>query len=79
MQNGKLSPSEIDEIIFVGGSTRIPAVVKAVAGFMEKKALQNINPDEVVAKRAAVQTGILGNKFLKISANSENPGNLKVT
>ncbi len=49
LQDARLSPSEIDEVIFVGGSTRIPAVVKAVEGFMGKKALQNINPDEVVA------------------------------
>ena len=43
LQDGKLSPPEIDEVIFVGGSTRIPAIAKAVEGFMGKKALQNIN------------------------------------
>jgi molecular chaperone DnaK len=65
LQDGKFTPAEIDEIIFVGGSTRIPAVAKAVEEFMGKKPLQNINPDEVVAMGAAVQAGILGNDYLK--------------
>jgi len=76
LQDGKLSPSEIDEVIFVGGSTRIPAVVKAVEDFMGKKALQNINPDEVVAMGAAVQAGILGNEFLKSPREDVDAGNL---
>ncbi|WP_440946343.1 Hsp70 family protein [Methanosarcina sp. T3] len=76
LQDGKLSPSEIDEVIFVGGSTRIPAVAKAVEDFMGKKALQNINPDEVVAMGAAVQAGILGNEFLKSSRENVDAGNL---
>ncbi|WP_268767912.1 molecular chaperone DnaK [Methanosarcina sp. 1.H.T.1A.1] len=76
LQDGKLSPSEIDEVIFVGGSTRIPAVVKAVEEFMGKKALQNINPDEVVAMGAAVQAGILGNEYLKSPREEVDAGNL---
>jgi len=76
LQDGKLSPSEIDEVIFVGGSTRIPAIAKAVEDFMGKKALQNINPDEVVAMGAAVQAGILGNEFLKSPREEVDAGNL---
>lgn len=76
LQDARLSPSEIDEVIFVGGSTRIPAVVKAVEGFMGKKALQNINPDEVVAMGASVQAGILGNDYLKSPREEVDSGNL---
>ncbi|WP_226990713.1 molecular chaperone DnaK [Methanosarcina acetivorans] len=76
LQDGKLSPSEIDEVIFVGGSARIPSVVKAVEDFMGKKSLQSINPDEVVAMGAAVQAGILGNEFLKSPREEVDAGNL---
>ncbi|TFH04230.1 MAG: molecular chaperone DnaK, partial [Methanosarcina sp.] len=76
LQDGKLSPLEIDEVIFVGGSTRIPAVVKAVEEFMGKKTLQNLNPDEVVAMGAAVQAGILGNEYLKTPREEVDAGNL---
>lgn len=76
LQDGKLSSVNIDEVVFVGGSTRIPAVVKAVEKFMGKKALQNINPDEVVAMGAAVQAGILGNGFLRFPREDIDAGNL---
>ncbi len=76
LQDGKLSPANIDEVIFVGGCTRIPAVVTAVEAFMGKKALQNINPDEVVAMGAAVQAGILGNDYLKSPREELDSGNV---
>lgn len=76
LQDGKLSPANIDEVIFVGGCTRIPAVVTAVEAFMGKKALQNINPDEVVAMGAAVQAGILGNEYLKSPNEELDSGNV---
>ncbi|AKB76412.1 Chaperone protein [Methanosarcina lacustris Z-7289] len=76
LQDSKLTPAEIDEAVFVGGSTRIPAVVKAVDEFMGKKAIQNLNPDEVVAMGAAVQAGILGNEFLKSPRENVDTGNL---
>ena len=60
LSDAKLSPSEINEILLVGGSTRIPAVVEAVEKFFGKKANISMNPDEVVAFGAAVQGGILG-------------------
>ncbi|MEP2935312.1 MAG: molecular chaperone DnaK [Gilvibacter sp.] len=54
-----LSTSDIDEIILVGGSTRIPAVQEAVKAFFGKEASKGVNPDEVVAVGAAIQGGVL--------------------
>jgi molecular chaperone DnaK len=54
-----LSTSDIDEIILVGGSTRIPAVQEAVEKFFGKKPNKGVNPDEVVAIGAAIQGGVL--------------------
>ena len=54
-----LSKSDIDEIILVGGSTRIPAVQEAVEAFFGKKPSRGVNPDEVVALGAAIQGGVL--------------------
>jgi molecular chaperone DnaK len=54
-----LSTSDIDEIILVGGSTRIPAVQEAVEKFFGKKPSKGVNPDEVVAVGAAIQGGVL--------------------
>ena len=53
-----LSKSDIDEIILVGGSTRIPAVQEAVEKFFGKKPSKGVNPDEVVAVGAAIQGGV---------------------
>ena len=54
-----LKSSEIDEVILVGGSTRIPAIQKAVKDFFGKEPNRTVNPDEVVAVGAAVQGGVL--------------------
>ncbi|MDX1364934.1 MAG: molecular chaperone DnaK [Arenibacter latericius] len=54
-----LSKSDIDEVILVGGSTRIPAVQDAVEKFFGKKPSKGVNPDEVVAVGAAIQGGVL--------------------
>ncbi len=54
-----LSTSDIDEIILVGGSTRIPAVQEAVENFFGKKPSKGVNPDEVVSVGAAIQGGVL--------------------
>lgn len=59
LTDAKLSPSQIDSIVMVGGSTRIPAVKAAVASFFGKPVNDSINPDEVVALGAAVQADIL--------------------
>jgi len=59
LKNAGLLPSEIDEIILVGGSTRIPAIQEAVKKFFGKEPNKGVNPDEVVALGAAVQGGVL--------------------
>jgi len=59
LRNAGLLPSEIDEIILVGGSTRIPAIQEAVKKFFGKEPNKGVNPDEVVALGAAVQAGVL--------------------
>ena len=59
LKNAKLTPSDIDEIILVGGSTRIPAVQEAVKKFFGKDPSKGVNPDEVVALGAAIQGGVL--------------------
>lgn len=57
------SPSDIDEIILVGGSTRIPAIQSSVENYFGKKPSKGINPDEVVAIGAAIQGAIIGGDF----------------
>jgi molecular chaperone DnaK len=59
MSNANLTVGEIDEIILVGGSTRIPAVQEAVKNFFGKEPSKGVNPDEVVALGAAIQGGVL--------------------
>lgn len=59
LKSAGLSKSDIDEIILVGGSTRIPVVQEAVEKFFGKKPSKGVNPDEVVAVGAAIQGGVL--------------------
>jgi molecular chaperone DnaK len=59
LKNAGMSTSEIDEIILVGGSTRIPAIQAAVENFFGKSPSKGVNPDEVVALGAAIQGGVL--------------------
>ncbi|MEQ8520972.1 MAG: molecular chaperone DnaK [Vicingaceae bacterium] len=59
LKNAGLKSSEIDEIILVGGSTRIPAIQEAVKSFFGKDPSKGVNPDEVVAVGAAIQGGVL--------------------
>ena len=60
LQDAGLSASEIDKVLLVGGSTRIPAVQEAVKRFTGKDPFKGINPDECVALGAAIQGGVLG-------------------
>ncbi|GAA6514902.1 molecular chaperone DnaK [Merdimmobilis hominis] len=60
MSDAGLKPSDIDKVLLVGGSSRIPAVQDAVKGFMGKDPFKGINPDECVAIGAAIQGGVLG-------------------
>jgi len=59
LKNAGLSIGDIDEVILVGGSTRIPAIQEAVKAFFNKEASKGVNPDEVVAIGAAIQGGVL--------------------
>ena len=60
LSDAGLSASEVDKILLVGGSTRIPAVQEAVKKFLGKEPFKGINPDECVALGAAIQGGVLG-------------------
>lgn len=66
LSDAGLNPSRIDEVILVGGSTRIPLVQDLVRTFIDREPNQNVNPDEVVAVGAAIQAGILGGEVKDI-------------
>jgi len=59
LKDAKLSPSDINEVVLVGGMTRMPAVVEKVKKIFGKDPMQGVNPDEVVAVGAAIQGGVL--------------------
>jgi molecular chaperone DnaK len=59
LKNAKMDISDVDEIILVGGTTRIPAIQEAVKAFFGKEPSKGVNPDEVVALGAAIQGGVL--------------------
>jgi molecular chaperone DnaK len=59
LKDANLTPEQVDKVILVGGSTRIPAVQKAVQSITNKEPFKGINPDEVVALGAAIQAGVL--------------------
>jgi molecular chaperone DnaK len=59
LKNAKMDISDVDEIILVGGTTRIPAIQEAVKNFFGKEPSKGVNPDEVVALGAAIQGGVL--------------------
>jgi len=58
--DSKLKPADIQRVLLVGGSTRIPAVQEAVKDFMGKEPFKGVNPDECVAMGAAIQGGVMG-------------------
>ncbi len=60
LRDAGLQPSQVDKVLLVGGSTRIPAVYDAVKNFIGKEPFKGINPDECVAVGAAIQGGVLG-------------------
>ena len=66
LKNAGLNPSDIDEIILVGGSTRIPAIQEAVKKFFGKDPSKGVNPDEVVALGAAIQGGVIGGNITDV-------------
>jgi len=60
LEDAGLKPSDIDEVVLVGGSTRVPKVQQMVTEFFGKEAHKGVNPDEVVAMGAGIQAGVLG-------------------
>jgi len=66
LKDSKLGKKEIDEVILVGGMTRMPAVREAVKKFFEKEPNHSVNPDEAVALGAAIQGGVLGGEVKDI-------------
>mgnify|MGYP006286974387 CR=1 FL=1 len=63
LSDASLTPSDIDEVILVGGSTRIPAIQEVVEKFFQKKPSKGVNPDEVVAIGAAIQGAVLSGEI----------------
>jgi molecular chaperone DnaK len=78
LADAKLSPQQIDEIVMVGGQTRMPAVVEAVKKFFGKDPNRTVNPDEVVAIGAAVQAGVLSGEVKDILLLDVTPLSLGV-
>jgi molecular chaperone DnaK len=78
LKDAKLSSSELDEIVMVGGSTRIPAVLELVKRTTGKDPNQTVNPDEVVAVGAAIQGGVLAGEVKDILLLDVTPLSLGV-
>ena len=78
LKDAKLSSSELDEIVMVGGSTRIPAVLELVKRTTGKDPNQTVNPDEVVAIGAAIQGGVLAGEVKDILLLDVTPLSLGV-
>ncbi|MDX2271956.1 MAG: molecular chaperone DnaK [Cyanobacteriota bacterium] len=78
LRDAKLSPANIDEVILVGGATRIPAVQQLVRQIIGKDPYQGVNPDEVVAMGAAIQAGVLGGEVKDVLLLDVTPLSLGV-
>jgi molecular chaperone DnaK len=78
MRDAKVSNSDLDEVVMVGGSTRIPAVQELVRRLLGKEPNQGVNPDEVVAVGAAIQGGVLSGEVKDILLLDVSPLSLGV-
>ncbi len=78
IKDSKLNKSDIDEVVLVGGSTRIPAIQKLVRDALGKEPNQTVNPDEVVALGAAIQAGVLSGEVKDILLLDVTPLSLGV-
>lgn len=78
LEDARLDKSDIDEIILVGGSTRIPAVRNLLADYLGKPLNETVNPDEVVAMGAAVQAGIIAGEITDLVLLDVTPLSLGV-
>ncbi|MEA5535956.1 molecular chaperone DnaK [Crocosphaera sp. XPORK-15E] len=66
LNDARLTPVQIDEVVLVGGGTRMPMIKGLVRSFIDREPNENVNPDEVVAVGAAIQSGILGGQVTDI-------------
>jgi len=78
MKDAKMTSKDIDKVILVGGSTRIPAVQKLVKELIGKDGDKSVNPDEAVALGAAIQAGILGGEIKDVLLLDVTPLNLGI-
>jgi molecular chaperone DnaK len=78
LKDAGLDPKQIDEVILVGGSTRIPKIQQIVKDFFGKEPNKSVNPDEVVAIGAAIQGGVLGGDVKDVLLLDVNPLSLGI-
>jgi molecular chaperone DnaK len=78
IEDAGLKPAEINEVLLVGGMTRMPAVQEAVRKFFGKEPNKSVNPDEVVAVGAAIQAGVLGGEVKEVLLLDVTPLTLSI-
>lgn len=78
LREAKLEPKDIEEVVLVGGQTRMPAMQAAVKGLFKKEPNKSVNPDEVVAVGAAVQGGIMGGEAKEVLLLDATPLSLGI-
>jgi molecular chaperone DnaK len=78
LEDARLTPAEIDQVILVGGMTRMPAVQEAVRRFFGREPHRGVNPDEVVAVGAAIQAGVLSGDVTDVVLTDVTPLTLSI-
>ena len=78
LKDAGLTPADIDEVILVGGMTRMPAVQESVKKYFEREPHKGVNPDEVVAVGAAIQAGVLGGEVKDVLLLDVTPLSLSI-
>ncbi|HLA43433.1 MAG TPA: molecular chaperone DnaK, partial [Aggregatilineales bacterium] len=78
LKDAGVKPADIDEVVLVGGMTRMPAIQEAVRSFFSKEPNRSVNPDEVVAVGAAIQGGVLGGEVKDVLLLDVTPLTLSI-